>query len=207
MPNHQKEVLWRLAVNGVAGAGGHDCCNSGPCPCGFTLTTQQRTNGQATLHRSHAFWDCPVAQGIIQQLQRGVGLQPVLRHHVWLLIPPSPAIQRVVWQVVCLAALTAINEGRKALWRAYISAGGHRVAPTGQDTAEVDTATRHAVQRFWEYLVRFATRDQAPISWAAVGAQHPFLSVDRSSPEQPPRLHVEVPEGIIWSDSEDSLAE
>ena len=31
--NERKEVLWRLAVNGVPGAGGHDISQAGPCPC------------------------------------------------------------------------------------------------------------------------------------------------------------------------------
>jgi hypothetical protein len=33
--NQRKETLWRLVVNGVAGAGGHDVCSSENCPCGW----------------------------------------------------------------------------------------------------------------------------------------------------------------------------
>ncbi len=32
--NGTKETLWQLMLNGVRGAGGHDRCMSGPCPCG-----------------------------------------------------------------------------------------------------------------------------------------------------------------------------
>ena len=33
--NARKEVLWRLALNGVPGAGEHDISQAGPCPCGW----------------------------------------------------------------------------------------------------------------------------------------------------------------------------
>ena len=33
--NERKELLWRLAVHGFPGAGGHDIRQAGPCPCGW----------------------------------------------------------------------------------------------------------------------------------------------------------------------------
>ena len=199
-PHPHKEILWRLAVNGISGAGGHDICLSGPCPCGFVLTPEQRAAGMATLHRSHAFWGCPVAQTVVQQLQQGVGDVPVLQHHVWLLLPPSRAVQRVVWQLVCLAALAAMDAGRRALWHSFKTAqrGDTPAAALGPDTALVHAAANHAVTSFWLTLTEFAGRGAPPTTgWQYVQADHPFLGVERPPSVPAPQLRVRLPPGLL----------
>jgi hypothetical protein len=57
-----KEVLWRLTVNGVSGAGGHDISCAGTlraCPYGWWPSLDSPEPAQAW--RKHAFWPCPVA--------------------------------------------------------------------------------------------------------------------------------------------------
>ena len=92
--NANKEPLWRLAVNGVRGAGAdmHGIPLPGPCPCGWegppaVLPDQSK----ALAWRRHYFWDChPVAGAvrseILSVLQR---VQQLSRAHVWLLQPPQ----------------------------------------------------------------------------------------------------------------------
>eukprot|EP00955_Chlamydomonas_euryale_P023883 251238-Chlamydomonas_euryale.AAC.1 len=54
------ELLWRLPLNGVAGAGGHNLMPVGACPCGWGPPADG--SQPADIWRSHAFWDCVVAQ-------------------------------------------------------------------------------------------------------------------------------------------------
>jgi hypothetical protein len=159
----------------------------------------------ATLHRTHAFWDCPVAQAVVQQLQRGLGGQLVQRHHVWLVTPPSRAVQLVVWQIACLAALEAMDAGRRLLWRSYVAAGGAGVAALGMDTALVRNASEHAIACFWLTLGNFAASGPPPLSWASVSAEHPFLTVARPPAVQAPQLRVALPDGLIFPASYELL--
>jgi hypothetical protein len=128
--NCHKEVLWRLALNGVPGAGGHDVCPRGPCPCGWhpqappeVNAEQWRTNEGAPALRQHYFWDCPVAQAVLHELSAalppGVGLHCA---HLWLCLSPTPRVVQAVWEAVCLAALSAMDQGRRTLWALHFSA-------------------------------------------------------------------------------------
>ena len=175
--NRHKEVLWRLAVNGVAGAGGCDVCFSTACACGFALTPAQCRARQGGLHRQHVFWDCPVALAVRAQLQRGlgVGVGQVAQHHVWLLQPPGEEIQRVVWQVVALAALGAMEAGRRYLWRCR-----HEGM---EAVAALERARLQAVAAFWLSLHDFcgAGRPAPRRGWEGVGEHHPFLAVRRGA--------------------------
>jgi hypothetical protein len=69
-----KETLWRLAVNGID-AGGASICFTHPCPCGFVLTPYQRHDNHSHMHRLHAFWHCPVAKAVTDQLQSQLHIQ------------------------------------------------------------------------------------------------------------------------------------
>ena len=130
--NKHKETLWRMAVNGVAGAGGHDICMHGAhgsCACGWVLppaaraTAAQRELVGAPLHRQHTFWLCPVARAVCvavrSALPAGVRLMAA---HLWLCEPPCPAVNPHVWRVVCLAALSAMAHGRRVLWAVHLGA-------------------------------------------------------------------------------------
>ena len=73
--NKHKEVLWRLAVNGIMGA--HI---PGPCACGAAIA-------RGRLHKcQHQFWDCPVAKPVTQQIEAVLG--SVSQQSLWLLQPP-----------------------------------------------------------------------------------------------------------------------
>lgn len=113
--NYFKEVYWRLVLNGLATAERmhmHDC----DCVCG------QVQGGQPD--RRHHFWECAVAQAVVAQLQQQLAgwcpgaLQP---HHVLCMLCPEAVgapgarpLHKGVWRVVCLAAINAMDLGRRA---------------------------------------------------------------------------------------------
>ena len=90
--NAHKETFWRLAVNGIKGS--HI---PGPCACGAAIPHRGS--------RMHKFWECPVALAVRAQVSSVVG--PVLRVSVWLQKAPCPAVQARIWQVMCLAGMSA----------------------------------------------------------------------------------------------------
>ena len=182
-----KETLWRLAVNGISGAGGAGICFTHPCPCGFVLTPYQRCNNHSHMHRLHAFWDCPVAKAVTDQLQSQLHIHHLSRAALWLLQTPAEHINTGVWQVVCNAAVTAMDYGRRRMWSAYIAAG--RPAPHPRLPAVLQAATA-AVQRFWQILLQFADRQTIPPgpAWLGLGTAHPFLATTSPDAHQPDNL-------------------
>ena len=119
--NERREVLWRLSVNGVHGAGGHDIVFPGPCRCGWAGpsaggSTEADRQRRAHRWRFHHFLEGPVAAAVREGLWDGLGSarrNPSCAD-VWLLHPP-PGVCGGVWQVVW-AALEAMERGRKVLW-------------------------------------------------------------------------------------------
>lgn len=190
--NRNKEVLWRLAVNGVAGAGGCDVCLRGSCACGGgALTEAQIRNRDSTPLRQHAFWDCPVARAVVRQLQRGLGNRPLAQWNVWLLQPP-PGVRPAVWKVVALAALAAMERGRRALWRLWVQQD--RPEEARERAAAARGASQEASAAFWMALHDFARggRSLEGSGWDSVGHDHPFLAM-RIEPPLRPVIRVVVP--------------
>ena len=117
-----KETLWRLINNGISGAGGHDNPSHRPCPCGWAPpkgTNHIERAAAADTWRSHAFWGCPVAQAVSGEVDKAFKLpEPTKRHHIWLLHPPpaTPPIDPAVWRPVTVAALAAMEHGRKSMY-------------------------------------------------------------------------------------------
>jgi hypothetical protein len=107
-----KKVFWRLAVNGVRAAGACQCYFSAPCHCGVVGTG---AHGDCERLRQHAFWECAIAQAVRTQVQRGLGRCLLQQRHLWLVDPPT-SVCEVFWQVVVLAAIWAMEQGRKRLW-------------------------------------------------------------------------------------------
>jgi hypothetical protein len=116
--NAFKEVYWRLVLNGLATAERMHLqqCN---CVCGPV------EGGQPG--RQHHFWDCPVAQSVVRVLQQQLvgwfpgALQP---QHVLCMVCPvavgvegAPVLHNGVWRVVCLAAINAMEVGRRAAYK------------------------------------------------------------------------------------------
>jgi hypothetical protein len=113
--NHYKEVYWRVVLNGLA-TGERLHQQQCRCVCG-SLPSGQPPG------RRHHFWSCPVAQSVVQVVQqqlaagwcRGV-LQP---HHVLCMEPTQGVatqftLHKGVWRVACLAAVNAMDLGRRA---------------------------------------------------------------------------------------------
>ena len=97
---------------------------------------------------------------------------------LWLLDTPDLfCLQRPVWRVVCLAAFSAIELGRKALW-----ARSSSLPPSDPGSPDrLDLTSRIAdtvVARFWFLLHDFALdRPAPPADWHLVSALSPFLRV------------------------------
>jgi hypothetical protein len=121
--NTNKEVWWRMTVQGVRGVGGHGIATAHPCPCGGLAAGAHSTAAQA-----HHFWECPVAAAVVTEMQRawdgtagraGGGGIPLQRQDVWLLQPPSgqggDKIHEGAWTAIGLAALSAMDHGRRAM--------------------------------------------------------------------------------------------
>ncbi len=190
--NVEKETLWRLAVDGVPGANGRvkfKCCG---CPA-VDLPEDARL---------HFFWDCPVAVAVRATIATALGPTPASaasRPSVWLCRAPD-CIHHGVWLVVCMAALSAMNHGRRQLWRltkaaearlsAAMAAARKAAARRRQHTLLemkgfalrvnprplIARASALAVADFWGRLASFAALGRVPAAWhSQVGACHPFL--------------------------------
>ena len=115
--------------------------------------------------RLHAFWGCPVAQAVVFQMRRVLGDEAgewVRREHVWLLRPPDRDIALCVWDVACLAALTAMDSGRRFLWACRLEPGALR------------RASLHAAAQFWLALQDYS---DAPVTdaWVQLPGPQPFF--------------------------------
>ena len=139
LDNRVKEPFWRLASDAFPGAR----FRNWTCPCGTSGSTSPASRG-----RRHAFWDCPVAQAVREQLHSpdvpgGPAPTAVDRADVWLLRPPATYAGRSrQWSVVALAAVAAMEFGRAVLWARSVA---------GEQTVVV-VAGRLAVARFWALL-------------------------------------------------------
>jgi hypothetical protein len=163
--NRLKEPLWRLAVDAVPGS----LIRPWTCPCGARASA-------AAPPRQHSFWDCPVAVAVRAQLALALHEAPS-QPHVWLLQPPRASLRPGVWTLVCLAALSAMEYGRRRLW--------------ADRESSLDVVGRAAVLRFWCDLQAFVSSCPSPPSaWGPLGADHPFLC------ERDGALFVSVPSPV-----------
>ena len=139
LDNRVKEPFWRLASDAFPGAR----FRNWTCPCGTSGSTSPASRG-----RRHAFWDCPVAQAVRDQLHSpdvpgGPAPADVVRADVWLLRPPAAYAGRSrQWSVVALATVAAMEFGRAVLWARSVA---------GEETVVV-VAGRLAAARFWALL-------------------------------------------------------
>ena len=211
--NQHKEVLWRMSVLGVRGAGAHSVPTGHPCPCGGLAAGARDVQAL-----QHHFWSCPVAAAVVEELQRGwqagegASAPPVralLREDVWLLRPPvrpgdgaqPRRMHGGVWMVVCLAALTAMDTGRRALVAMHLEreeaqrrvqlarqrgGGGRQLSleeawglpepPPAPAPPLAPVAAAKAKARFWSLLADYAELGECHASWASLAEQgHPFL--------------------------------
>lgn len=176
--NQYKEPLWRLQVQGVWGAGGHDLCMRGACPCGWEAAVEAYADPEgvgAPAQRLHAFWECAVAKAVTAELCTALGLPAagLCCAHVWLLCPPCASVRQCVWDVVCLASLSAMLTGRRYMWKLRLGAAA--LPPR----AAVEQASRSAAAHFWALLQDFVALHELPHAWRAGGhlpVSHPFIA-------------------------------
>lgn len=161
------EVLWRLASDSVPLPGNSHIRGSPPerCKCG----EYGRAGPHTCSPRAHHFWECPVAQAVVQQIAAHVP-GPITRANVWLAEAP-PGVQQCVWDVICLAALTAMERARVGLRAA-------RDQPaTPEAPAPVEVAKARAMLEFWQRVRGFAALGVPRRGWDGVGPDHPILAV------------------------------
>lgn len=159
--NARKEPFWRLVYNAFPTAA--RLHRDEQCLCGAA--------GPAD--RCHHFWACPVAQAVVAAVSSAAAehqpaAAPVGKASIWLARCP-PAVHRGVWDVVCLAAIAAMDHGRRRMYA--LSLGPPPPTPL------VDCCARSASARFWELLTDFVALRCIPESWQ-LSPTHPFISFD-----------------------------
>jgi hypothetical protein len=177
--NIQKEVYWRLAVDGVPDGHRWESLDDDKCACGAMRP-----------RRGHFFWECKVAKVVVGDIQRCCPGQPTLtKINVWLMQPP-PGVSVGIWRIVCLSAVNAMDEGRRNLLAArrwardddpdYVARAAKRPAASGRvvlrsNVDKVAAAERVAIVDFWGRMEDYAVLQHAP---KGVGRASPFLRMD-----------------------------
>lgn len=155
--NKLKEIFFRLAAHAIPG--GHIPGWSCPCSPGLVL-------GSAS-SRMHSFWSCPVALAVRAELER-VLQRPVSLASLWLLRPPSPAVRQEVWDVACLAALGAMEHGRRRAWAQQADAEAAALPPAAMPA--------FVVAHFWRLIDESISPPfAAALAGQPLGGTHPFL--------------------------------
>jgi hypothetical protein len=158
--NHNKEVFWRLTVDGVPIVGNsHMQVQPQPCLCGVPV---------AGSVRRHHFWACSAAAAVVDVVATVVG-QPLDMPSVWLARAPNN-MHQPVWDLVCLAVLGAMEDARRCLKVAARDNSG-----SGDAVAH---AKARAVSGLWQRISDFVAMHKAPQGWAEVPPGHPFVGCD-----------------------------
>jgi hypothetical protein len=159
--NTNKEPYWRLVIDGFPGFSMHRSQLGGPgvavCPCGTRMSTGDR---------AHHFWDCGVARALWFTISDNADELNFDKHHLWLVEPPRGIVQPV-WDVVCMAAIAALESGRRCLYAARCDEG---ISSNVLNRIKVQT-----VADFWARLHSFAALGTKPRNWGAVPSNHPWL--------------------------------
>ena len=176
--NQHKEVYWRLVLNALPLAARMASSGSQPCLCG---------SSDPHPGRRHHFWECPVAAAVRAALAAQLGGRHPTRQQLWLMRTPT-GIHAGVWDAVCLAALCAMDAGRRQLTARALHArqaeerpasSRRPPAPPPSPAQLVACAQRHAVARFWDLLQDLCAVGTVPVAWRSeVPAGHPFLCWD-----------------------------
>ena len=158
-----KEPFWLLAYDAI------------PTPA--RVHQAERTCGCGVLgaDRVHQFWTCPAAAAVRMEIVNTAGLVALHHSEVWLAICPT-GLDPGVWDVVCLAAIAAMDKARRFMARqmALGEASGGRVL------GERGAARGRLV--FWELLQEYAALGLPPRRspmGAELGENHPFLCMRR----------------------------
>jgi hypothetical protein len=124
----------------------------------------------------HHFWLCTVARAVRREVEHQLvahGMLPagsaVSCAALWLGVKPHARLSTWVWDLVCVAALHALDVGRSAAWA---------VSRRLEVAALVDVvASRAAAAAFWSALADFAATTPIPRGVHNVAlTQQPFLA-------------------------------
>ena len=167
--NRLKEPWYRAAVNALPGA--HIPAARWTCPC-TTLHLPTTAN-------HHTLWDCPVSLALRQHLQLSLpNAAAITKPCLWLLHPPSPALVSQAWEVVAVAAVEAMDYGRRRMWSLRIAG----VWPPADIGTAVAAVSQSVILRFWLNLDTFVSLNpNGPRSWRSMvhtPPGHPFLVYD-----------------------------
>ena len=99
-------------------------------------------------------------------LEGGVALD---RERLWLMQSPN-GVEQCVWDVVCLAAVSAMEHGRRK-GKGLVARGSE----PGPQVARAAAAA--AVADFWGRLASFVAQGKAPKGWEAVAPDSPLVGV------------------------------
>jgi hypothetical protein len=168
-----KEPLWRLALDGFQMPGNSHLRRLRPqrCACGAFGVPVAADPAAAAVPcpRAHHFWACPVAAAVRAELQPFAGGTPLTRAHLWLAVAP-PGWAQCAWDVVVLAAVAAMDAGRRA--------GLRTGRPAGAPGTAREAACRRAVTQLWAALLDFTELglpQRRRRAWRALGPAHPVL--------------------------------
>ena len=175
--NNFKEVYWRLVSDTLNTAHSMNIADS-TCFCGFLCPDSV-----------HHYWECPIAQAVVQSIMmqlspmwcaRTPGVCPLKRQHIWLMQPP-PANKRMhkgVWCIVGLAAINAMDVGRKA------------TNMHSQQQNRLQHSEGHIVQQQLPTSQRLITSFLQPAPLSAAQQQHQHL-VDLHRQQQQQQLEMQ----------------
>lgn len=160
--NTHKEVFWRLALNALPLASRMKNGAPKPCACGC-----------AEPDRRHHFWECPIAIAVRSTIAQQIPDQRLSIFNLWLFSAPS-GIQAGIWDVVCLAAIVAMDSGRRRMTKVTLESKNQN---SRLPLDIVSKAGKQAVTRFWDLLQDFCAVGAAPCTWESqVGPNHPFFT-------------------------------
>lgn len=123
-----------------------------------------------------------MAKGVVGVLQQqlpadAAQLQPV---HLWLGRMPHAGMHMGVWRVVLLAALQAMDKGRRLLAKWQLQQQQGQVMPQHimSQPQRITVATQVAVATVWDMLQDFVSLRLCPPTWLLhLAPGHPFLAV------------------------------
>ena len=164
--NCHKEPYWRLVYDAFPTAARLHL--DSPCYC-----------GGAPANLEHHFWACPVATAVHTSISATIaahnpGAAPISLDQLWLCRAP-PSVYADVWQVVCLAAVAAMDSGRRRMYA--LSRGPAQPPP--YPPSVIASSSRFAVARFWSLLADFVGLRRVPARWRPhCRPGHPFIYFD-----------------------------
>ena len=187
--NKQKEIFWRVAVDGVQDGHRWENLAHRVCACGVTNP-----------RREHYFWLCPVAKAVLGEIERCCPGHPCLsRKNVWPMQPPEGVLE-IVWRVVCLAGLNSMEVGRRSLqsqklhrlgcgrevdpdYRPRLGRGSAVLRdgafrPILSNSERVEAAKASSIIDFWGRIADFSALHRGNVDEIkGVGFLHPFIHV------------------------------